>query len=553
MAIRHARILCTRASTASADLQVRLVLDAANAGDIRIDTSITGSDGVAVAGGSELHSIAAGENRIEWSSRVMKPRLWWPHSLGDQPLYEVGVAVRGSDNEVSDRRHWRTGLRTVAVDDLQFTVNGKRIFVKGVCLGPENRFLGSTEASVIAGDVQAARSAGLDLIRVYGHVARPELYQAADEQGVLLWQDLPLVGGHSTRSRKAARLVARAAVDELGAHPSVAVWCGHEEPNGGPIPPPGPANEAVATLTKRLARHLAPSWNRSYLDTLILRELKSSDPTRAVIARSGGLPRPSDFLVGSAAASDPHLWIGWFTGTHTDLAEVLRRWPRLGRFLGGFGAQSVDIREWPEDSPTWVGAQRSSFQRYLPRRAYANGQSWAHATRAYQADLLRHQIETVRRLKYAPSRGFCLMALADVAPEGGFGLLDTERRPKPALNAVADACRPVVVIADSPPRLVSAGQSLNLSVHVVNDLRREIGPVRVTARVRCSGWRLTKAWEGPVEADSVQHVGDLTFDVPDQTGTLVIDFDLQADGVAATNRYQTVVIPASEATTSTHA
>lgn len=550
VAIRFARILCTRASTASADLQVRLVIDAAQAGDIRIDTSVTGSDGVAVAGGSDLHTVAAGENRIEWTTRVMKPRLWWPHSLGDQPLYEVGVAVRSADSEVADRRHWRTGLRTVSVENLRFKVNGKELFTKGVSLGPQDRFLGSLDAAIITQDVRAAREAGLDLIRVHGHVGRPELYRAADELGMLLWQDLPLVGGHSTRARKAARVVARSAVDELGAHPSVAVWCGHDEPNGAPIPPPGPANEATSTLSKRLARHLAPSWNRSVLDPLIRRELKSSDPTRSVIARSGGLPRPSDPLVGSSAASDPHLWIGWFTGSHTDLGEVIRRWPLLGRFLGGFGSQSVDVREWPEDAPTWASAQRSSFQRYLPRRAYGDGVSWSHATRAYQADLLRHQIETVRRLKYNPTNGFCLMALADVEEEGGFGLLDKHRRPKPALNAVADACRPVVVIADSPPRLVSPGERLRMSVHVVNDLRRELGPVRVTARARCGTWEHTRAWEGPLDSDSVQHVGDLAFDVPNRTGTLIIDFDLQAEGVAATNRYQTVVIPASEATTS---
>ncbi len=550
VAIRHSRILCTRASTASADLHIRLVIDAASAGDLRIDTSVTGNDGVAVAGGSDLHTVAAGENRIEWTTRVMKPRLWWPHSVGEQPLYEVGVAIRGEDAEVSDRRHWRTGLRSISVDNLQFKVNGQKLFAKGVSIGPQDRFLGSIDAATIAQDVQAAAEAGLDLIRVHGHIGRPELYSAADEAGMLLWQDLPLVGVHSTRARKAARVVARSAVDQLGSHPSVAVWCAHDEPNGPPIPPPGNRTASRSELAKRLARHLAPSWNRSYLGPLVRRELKTSDPTRSVIARSGGLPRPTDALVGSSAASDPHLWVGWFTGTYTELGEMIRRWPMLGRFLGGFGSQSVSLADWPEDEPTWNGAQKSSFARYLPRKAYGDGISWAHATRAYQADLLRHQIETVRRLKYSPSTGFCLMSLVDAAPEGGFGLFDSERRPKPALNAVADACRPVVVIADSPPRLVSPGERLDLTVHAVNDLRRELGTVSVSARARCGAWEFAKTWEGPIEADSVQFVGDFGFDVPARTGTLIIDIDLQAEGVAATNRYQTVVIPAAEATTS---
>ena len=39
--------------------------------------------------------------------------------------------------------------------------------------------------------------ANLDLVRVHAHVARPELYDAADELGLLVWQDLPLQWGYA--------------------------------------------------------------------------------------------------------------------------------------------------------------------------------------------------------------------------------------------------------------------------------------------------------------------------------------------------------------------
>ena len=44
-------------------------------------------------------------------------------------------------------------------------------------------------------------------------------------------------------------------------------------------------------------------------------------------------------------------------------------------------------------------------------------------------------------------------------------------------------------------------------------------------------------------------IGELRFSVPDLTGALVIDLELTAGEHLATNRYQTVAIPPSEAFT----
>ncbi|MEZ5225593.1 MAG: hypothetical protein R2710_02675 [Acidimicrobiales bacterium] len=146
-------------------------------------------------------------------------------------------------------------------------VNGERMFVKGVSLGPQDRFLGSMDTGVIADDLRSVRDAGLDLVRVHGHVARSELYEAADRQGVLLWQDLPSSArtppppeswpGASPAYGRPAR-----------APSSVAVWCAHDEPNGPPLPEPNRSADRT-TNGARLGRHLFPSWNRSVLDPLL--------------------------------------------------------------------------------------------------------------------------------------------------------------------------------------------------------------------------------------------------------------------------------------------
>ncbi len=546
-AIIHSRLLCTKATAETGELLVRLVLDTATVGDIKAYTSVTGPDGQAVAGGSETHTLASGENRLEWAITLEEPELWWPAQLGEQPLYDIAVALRpigedGTEGAVSDRTHWRTGIRRITVDDFTWRVNGKRLFIKGISLGPQDRFLSSLSGKEIRDDVKSAKSAGLNLLRVQGHIAPEELYTQADQEGMLIWQDLPLMGCYATSTRSAALELAREVVDLIGHHPSISVWCAHDEPNGAPIPEPGRADEPAKSLGRRLGRHLLPSWNRSVLDPFIRRELRGADKTRSVIARSGSLP-----TITNVTSSDAHLWLGWHAGGHEDLAEIIRQWPRLGLFLGGFGSQSVSLQDWDEEEPSWATAMMGAFERYLPRRAYADGFSWAAATRAYQADLVRSQIETVRRLKYRPTGGFCLMALSDAEPAGGFGVLDSARQPKPAYEALTDACRPLVVIGDTPPSMTIPGQAISLMVHVVSDLPHRLANVKVTAVASSTNWERRNAWEGDLAPDSCSHAGTLAFVVPEVNGPLIIDLSVQAGEVAATNRYQTIVIPPSEA------
>lgn len=544
-AITQARLLCTAATDEVGTLAFHVTVDTVDAGPVRIDTSISGPFG-RTAGGAAEHVLASGENILEWTVDIPDPELWWPASLGDQPRYDVTVAVRADGATVSDRRSWRTGVRTIEVDDLQWRVNGRRLFIKGVAVGPHGRFPASIDSLQYRKDVRAVADAGLDLIRVHGHISRRELYDEADERGVLIWQDLPLVGPYTAGTRARVSPTVTAAVDLLGHHPSVSLWCGHDEPNGPPIPLPDDEREGVGHRAARLGRHLLPSWNRSVLDPGIRRALRSTDPTRPVITRSGNLPNPVDFT-----SSDAHLWLGWRSGQAVDLPRIIRSWPRLGTFIGAIGTQSVVVRDWPANAPDWPTAQKGSFNRYMPRAAYSDGESWALATQAYQASVIRVQIETARRLKYTPTGGFCIMSLFDAEPSGGFGVLSAGREPKQAFDALIDACRPVVVVGDLPPPVVAPGQTLSMAVHAVNDLPEALGPAIITATATMDAWRVERRWQGHLDADACSFIGTLDFEVPSSTGAMVIDLSLEAADHAATNRYQTVVIPPSEALTPT--
>jgi beta-mannosidase len=109
-------------------------------------------------------------------------------------------------------------------------------------------------------------------------------------------------------------------------------------------------------------------------------------------------------------------------------------------------------------------------------------------------------------------------------------VLDHDRRPKAAWQAVIDACRPVIVVMDALPNPLVPGQSLELDVHVVNDRREALtATVAVTASWR--GGHRQWAFRGDVESDSCALVGRLSLVAPQSPGDLLVGLAL--DGRAA--------------------
>ena len=159
----------------------------------------------------------------------------------------------------------------------------------------------------------------------------------------------------------------------------------------------------------------------------------------------------------------------------------------------------------------------------------------------YQADLLKHHIETLRRLKYRPTGGFCLFALNDAMPMVSWSVLDHQRVPKLGYTAVAEACRPVIVVADRLPVTMAPGDSVSVRIHVVSDLHRALEDVRITAVVDAAGETREWNWEGDIGADECSYVGSIDVRAPYAAGDVTLDLTLQCGDVVATNRYTTIV------------
>ncbi len=624
--IKHFRALCRAADTDSATIALRAVLDAAEATSITFETSLiplehrhrspsahgdlipqrqrqqhrryehelanrelTGP-GAAGAETSEhappgeapvqriTHSLAAGENRVEWTYTEPRPRLWWPWSLGDQPLYELCCRVRLGDGSVSDERTRRLGLRSITAHNFVFEVNGQRIFLKGSNHAPTRLALADATAEEVTRDLDLARGANLDFLRVHAHIARPELYDEADRTGMLVWQDMPLQWGYARSVRKQARRQAREAVDLLAHHPSIFTWCAHNEPLAIDVTPDALADPASrAKLTRRAAAlMMLPTWNKTILDRSIKRVLEKCDGSRPVVAHSGVLPHPPQL-----EGTDTHTYFGWYHGAFRQFPNFLAAWPRTARFVSEFGAQAapldapwLDTLHWPDLD--WNGAlhkhalQKTFFDRYVPPARFETYAAWAEATQRYQADLIKCHVESLRKIAYEPCGGFAQFCLADCQPAVTWSVLDQARQPKLAYATLRDSCAPLIIVADWMPETLLTGQMVALDVHVVNGERTRLDDLVADIVLHCeqpgttgrsqapgsepptatssaapgrqgegSRWRFA----GGAPADTVTRVGTVSFVTPDHPARLILDLELSGDGRLARNRYETQVRP----------
>jgi beta-mannosidase len=311
------------------------------------------------------------------------------------------------------------------------------------------------------------------------------------------------------------------------------------------VDPGGQIDAAVGRAALRA--QMLPTWNKSILDRSVKRALEQADGTRPVVAHSGVLPHPPQL-----DGTDSHLYYGWYWGDERDFPKLCATVPRLARFVTEFGAQAVpaeasfcEPEQWPDLDWERLGRrhalQRPMFDKYVPPADYSTFDDWRVATQRYQARVVKHHIETLRRLKYRPTGGFAQFCFGDGIPAVTWAVLGHDRQPKLAYDAMAQACQPVIVVADRLPESVHPGDALALDLHVVSDRRDPLPGCTVTARLAWDGGQHEWQFIGDVDADSCVRVGTLQAVVPDATGPLTLELVLDGP-VKASNAYESVVL-----------
>ncbi|MET8715426.1 MULTISPECIES: glycoside hydrolase family 2 protein [Streptomyces] len=295
--------------------RLSLTLGVDRAGDGPLEASVE------VAGERAVFTVPAGEDRAAVTLPVPGAAHWWPHSHGEQPLYDVTVRLG------EDAWNGRTGFRGVALEHEAFriSVNDEPVFVRGVNWIPDDCFPARITRQRISDRLDQAIAAGVNLVRVWGGglYESDDFYELCDEKGLLVWQDFPFACAAYPEEQPLYDEVAAEARENLvrlAPHPSLVLWCGNNENLEG---------HADWGWQEELEGR---TWGHAYYHELLPALCAETDPSRPYWPGSpySGSPElpPQDPTRGTV-----HLWDVWNRVDYTHYADTAHR------FVAEFGFQ----------------------------------------------------------------------------------------------------------------------------------------------------------------------------------------------------------------------
>ncbi|MFQ5946569.1 MAG: glycoside hydrolase family 2 TIM barrel-domain containing protein, partial [Anaerolineae bacterium] len=516
VAINGAMFRTAALSSKTAEIAARVWLDSDHAGPARMQVAFVPHN---FRGRPEIREeeivLNTGETVLERSYELEGPRLWWTHDLGRPHLYRIIVEVQMKDGDVSDRLETMFGIRRFEMEDWIPVLNGRRMFLKGSNYGPGDTRMAMMSRSRYRRDLKLAVKAHMNFLRVHAHVEAPEFYQAADEAGVLLWQDFPLQWLYSKDVLEPALDQMEEMVRLLNNHPSVAIWCMHNEPFG--VPDTAKLGSGGLRGRWRFFRMLwtlyGYSWNREVLDSRLAARAQELDSTRPVVRSSG------EWALPWRRGTDGHHYHGWYpeAGPLARLDRFLKWFPRNFRFVTEFGAQSFpnlkSSRKFMAATLEELDWDRLEERHHLQRRHLRRWvavddmptlEALVGATQEYQAEVNQYFVDRLRRRKYQPTGGIANFMFHDPNPAVSWSVLDHWRVPKRSYDRLAQAYHPEYVFALMDRAHHRVGEEIEIPIYVINDSPRDRGSVRVSVQVFNSEGqvRLEAGFASELPADS---------------------------------------------------
>ena len=165
-------------------------------------------------------------------------KLWYPAGCGEQPLYRLELTVDGTTTAL------RTGFRTVTMSrnpgsprgaaDLTVTINGKKIFVRGVNYVPADLMLSRVTPEDYEHLVAVAAAAGINYFRIWGGgvLEKEAFFDACDRHGIMVHQEFFHACSNSPKDEEFIafkKREAREIIRRLYNHPCLTLLCGGNE------------------------------------------------------------------------------------------------------------------------------------------------------------------------------------------------------------------------------------------------------------------------------------------------------------------------------------
>ncbi|KAH4002834.1 hypothetical protein HBI56_051860 [Parastagonospora nodorum] len=401
--------------------------------------------------------------------------LWWPRGYGSQALYSVRAEARGRGPGATNLHgcSHNFGFRKVKLvkepdsdgTSFYFRINNVDIFTGGSCWIPVDSFLTRISDENYRSWVQLAAEGNQNMLRVWGGgiYEADALYEAADELGIMIWQDFMFACASYPAYPEYLASVeqeARQNVRRLRHHPSLVIWAGNNEDY-----------QIVERYgleydfkNKDTEAWLQTDFPARYIYEHLLQDVIQDEcPTTPYHPSSPFGNGESTTLKVDPTVGDVHQWNVW-NGT----AEPYQRLADMGgRFVSEFGIEAYPhvstlekcITQRQERAPgsmtmdfrnKAVGHERR-FMSYVPEnfRMRHDLEGFTHLTQVMQADAMSWAYKGWRRqwgtTKNRKCGGVLVWQLNDCWPTISWAVVDYDLVPKPAYYAIKRAMKPVTI------------------------------------------------------------------------------------------------------------
>lgn len=448
-------------------------------------------------------SLKPGANTVSWLLSEHQGRIWWPRELGHPSLYDLHLAAEikpvqgGAAAELLDQADLHFGYRTITYDENSghWFINGKRYFLRGSNY-ISSQWLTEMDLNAYRRDIALMELANINVVRVHAHIEAAAFYQAADEAGMLVWQDFPLQWGYDDGRAFLEDAVRQTGdmIDMLVNHPSVIVYSMHNEPPWD------------ADWMKYKYPDYDPEQNKAL--------------TEAVYAQALSLEKKR--YIQKFSSTQEHPWLGWYSGSWLEYAKPTDR-----VLITEYGAQALPNRDslrrifaepdmWPQNDAQWDLWAYHNFQKHeaFEIAGVQSGKNTGELiknTQDYQSKLIKLAAESYRRQKYAPVGGIFQFMFVENWPSFNWGIVDYWRVPKPGFTALAQAYQPVLPSIEWEKQEYDVGETVTARLWVVNDLLKNFESLSLTATL-VSSEGVVNEWRYSVNvpADSVQKLMEVT-------------------------------------------